>query len=117
MVNKIIIFIIFFFSVPCFSQTMLSCPKAMPTDHPEFCASFKVAAQCHCVMSGLPSGMCSNMKLLYDRLIAIFGSLQKICEYQHDTSTQDCLNAWNCYLLGGKDSTTKLCSSTGNACE
>ena len=36
-------------------------------------------------------------------MIAFFGSLQKACEYQQSTSTQDCLDNWTCYLNGGID--------------
>lgn len=104
-------------SICLWNIASFACPIALPTDNPNFCASFKTAAICYCTASGLPSGMCQNMKLLYARLMLVFGSLQKACEYQHYTTTEDCMNNWNCYLQGGIDSTGKLCSSTQLACE
>lgn len=94
----------------------LSCPQALPSDHPGFCSSFKSVAVCHCVESGFPEGKCQNMSTLYLLMIARFGSIQKACEYQHDTTTQICIDDWNCYRSGGRDSQGRLCSSTGNAC-
>lgn len=100
-----------------FSISGFSCPRALPTDSPNFCASFKVAAICYCTSSGLPAGMCQDMNQLYGRLITVFGSLQKACEYQHFTTTEDCINNWTCYRQGGIDSTGKLCSSNEHACQ
>lgn len=94
-----------------------SCPQALSNTHASFCPSFKAVAKCHCTESGLPSGMCEDMNALYNRMMYIFGSLQKVCEYQHDTSVQTCIDDWNCYRLGGKNSQGKLCSSTGRACQ
>jgi len=105
------------FSVSSFAATIYaSCPKAVPTNNPGFCGSFKSVATCHCTSSGLPSGMCQDMNVIYKRMISIFGSVQKACEYQKDTSVQDCMNDWLCYRTGGTDSTGNLCSGTGKAC-
>ena len=90
----------------------LACSKALPTDNLKFCASFKTVATCYCTSSGLPAGMCQDMNALYNRMIGVFGTLQKACQYQKYTSVQDCMDNWNCYRFGGKDSTGKLCSST-----
>ena len=95
----------------------LACSKAVPTDSPKFCGSFKTAAICYCTSSGLPAGMCQDMDSLYKRMIGVFGTLQKACEYQKYTTTQDCINNWNCYRFGGNDSTGKLCSSTQKSCQ
>ncbi|RUR05419.1 hypothetical protein [Legionella sp. km772] len=94
-----------------------TCPKALPTNNAGFCASFKVAAVCHCTTSGLPAGMCQDMNALYNRMIGLFGSVQKACQYQKDTTTQNCIDSWSCYRSGGKDSQGRLCSSTGNSCK
>lgn len=94
-----------------------NCPQALPTSDAGFCPSFKSVAECHCVESGLPKKMCQDVQVIYNRMIAMFGSVQKACEYQHDTSTQNCIDDWNCYRLGGKDSQGKLCGGTGNACK
>ncbi|WP_173236757.1 hypothetical protein [Legionella antarctica] len=99
-----------------FSLSVFSCPGALPTDHVNFCASFRTAATCYCTSSGLPAGMCQDMTALYNRLIGVFGSLQKACEYQRYTTTQDCMDNWNCYRLGGIDSHGRLCSSNQLAC-
>lgn len=105
------------FSLSSFAATNYSnCPQAAPTNDPSFCASFKSVASCHCVESGLPSGMCQNMNTIYNLMIARFGSIQKSCEYQRDTSTQTCIDDWNCYRSGGKDSQGRLCSGTGKVC-
>lgn len=116
MIKKIVALCICFFSVSTFSA-ISACPSAVPSSDPGFCSSFKVAAQCHCTSSGLPMGMCTNMKTLYTRMISMFGSVQKACEFQHDTATQNCVDDWNCYLNGGTNSQNELCSSTGSACE
>lgn len=100
-----------------FTLSTFACSNAQPTDTPGFCATFKTAATCYCSSSGLPPIMCQDMSMLYARLISVFGSLQKACEYQHNTSTQDCVDSWNCYLKGGLDSRGKQCSSTGKACQ
>ncbi len=92
------------------------CPKAEPASSPNFCASFKAAAECHCRASGLRPEMCVNYNSIYQRMIVTFGSLQRACEYQHDTSTQECMNDWNCFRSGGVTSTSELCSGTGAAC-
>jgi hypothetical protein len=94
-----------------------ACSNALPTDNPGFCSSFKSVATCYCTNSGLPSGMCQDMNALYNRMIGMFGSLQKACEFQHYTTTQDCVDNWNCYRLGGVDSRGRLCSSNRNACQ
>jgi len=95
----------------------LSCPQAASTDSPGFCPSFKSVAQCHCTSSGLPASLCQDMNSIYKRMIAIFGSEQRACEYQKDTSTQNCLDDWACYRNGGKDSQGRACSSTGLSCQ
>ena len=93
-----------------------ACTNALPTNDAGFCASFKSVAACYCTSSGLPAGMCQDPRSLYNRMLIIFGSLQKACAYQHYTTTQDCMDNWNCYLQGGIDSQGKFCSSTGRAC-
>lgn len=112
MIKKLFITFMCFVSVSSFA-----CPRAVPTNDVNFCASFKAAATCYCTSSGLPSGMCQDMNQLYFRMLTVFGSLQKACEYQTYTSVQDCMNNWNCYLHGGVDSTGKSCSSTQKACQ
>ena len=94
-----------------------NCPQALPATDPNFCSSFKSSAECHCVSHGLPEGICSNMNSLYDMLIIRFGTLNRVCEYQQDTTTQTCMDDWNCYRLGGTDSQGNACSSTGKACQ
>lgn len=114
-------------SLPCFAtttantQTMpkamtMGCPQAVPTTDPNFCSSFKSVAQCHCIDSGLPASICQDVNTIYNRMISIFHSVQRACEYQRDTSTQTCIDDWNCYRLGGADSKGGLCSSTGSIC-
>jgi len=108
---------VFFLSSTSFATTLGTCPPGTETNSPSFCSSFKLAAQCHCTSSGLPKGMCMNMRSLYDRMTSIFGSVRRACEYQRDTSTQNCMDSWSCYRSGGSTSQNNLCSGTGNACE
>lgn len=112
MIKQIFAFFIYFCSFSAFS-----CINALPTDNVNFCPSFKTAAVCYCTSSGLPGGMCQDMNTLYNRMLSVFGSLQKACEYQKYTSTQDCMDNWNCYRLGGVDSRGRRCSSTGMKCQ
>ena len=109
---KVFFTAVFFF----FSTLALACNRAAPTDSPQFCTSFKAAASCYCTSSGLPTGMCQDMNALYSRMLFIFGTLQRACEYQKYTSTQDCIDNWNCYLRGGIDSKGKLCNGTKRSC-
>jgi hypothetical protein len=57
-----------------------------------------------------------DIKLIYNRMIAIFGTIEKACNFQVETSVQTCIDDWQCYLKGGKDTQGGLCSSTGKAC-
>lgn len=98
------------------SSVSLACPQATPTNAPNFCATFRVAAQCHCTSSGLPTRMCKSIQLLYHRMISIFGAVEKACEYQHDTTKENCIDSWNCYLNGGVNAEGNLCSGTGRTC-
>ncbi|MDF1677094.1 MAG: hypothetical protein P1U32_00155 [Legionellaceae bacterium] len=107
------------FAIAFFFSSVLSaaaCPTAAPTDSPKFCASFQTAARCHCTAGGLPTAMCSNVRLLYQRLLVTFGTLEKTCEFQHDTTKENCMDSWKCYLNGGKNTAGKLCNGTGRSC-
>lgn len=99
------------------SASALACDFAVPTDNPNFCPSFKAVAICHCTTSGLPAGICQDVNALYNRMLAVFGSLKRACEYQKFTTPQDCMDNWNCYLKGGVDSRGRLCSGTQKACQ
>ncbi|MFI4919667.1 MAG: hypothetical protein ACHP65_08945 [Legionellales bacterium] len=98
------------------SITSIACSAALPTNDANFCSSFQSVAPCYCTSSGLPTSMCQNMNVLYSRMIGLFGSLQKACEYQRYTSVQDCVDNWNCYRLGGINSHGQNCSATQKAC-
>ncbi len=100
----------------CFAPAFAACPQATPSNTAGFCSSFKLVAQCHCSSSGLPRGMCTNMQSIFDRMSSMFGSVRRACEFQHDTSTQKCVDAWNCYRSGGLTSQGELCNSTGSSC-
>ena len=104
-------------SFTSFATIFGACPAAVPISGSGFCSSFKSVAQCHCTASGLPNGMCTNMKTIYDRMMSMFGSVRRACEYQHDTSVQNCIDAWVCYRSGGTTSQNELCSGTGRSCE
>ncbi|HSW70759.1 MAG TPA: hypothetical protein VLH77_02125 [Gammaproteobacteria bacterium] len=110
------LFLIIFLTVPCFSA-VTPCPQAEPISSPNFCASFRTSAICHCVLSGLPEGMCQDIPELYERMIALFGSVETACAYQQDASQQTCLDDWQCYRVGGSNAEGQLCSASGNKCE
>lgn len=99
-----------------FSVYAGGCPNASLPSDANFCASFKAAAECHCRSSGLRPDMCKNYDMIYKRMIATFGSVQRACEFQHDINTQECIDDWNCFRSGGATSNSQLCSGTGAAC-
>jgi hypothetical protein len=114
MIKKITILLTCFSSISCFAIS--SCPPAASTASPGFCTSFAKSAICYCTLTGLPGGMCSNLGILYGRMIGMFGSLANACAHQHDTTQQNCIDSWNCYRYGGTNSQGQLCSSLGKAC-
>ncbi|MDR3476427.1 MAG: hypothetical protein P4M14_00165 [Gammaproteobacteria bacterium] len=99
------------------TSNSFACGQAFPDTDPHFCSSFKEVAICHCVGAGLPRAACQNMHTLYSRMIGMFGSLERACAFQKDTSTQACIDDWKCYLNGNEDSAGRLCSGTGFTCE
>lgn len=115
MKNKVVAFVIGLYTSVSFAY-LNACPPALPSNAPGFCSSFKMSAECYCTASGLPRGMCTNMDLLYNRMVSTFGSLNKACEFQRDTPVQTCVDAWNCYRQGGQNSKHELCNSTGRSC-
>lgn len=116
MIRMTAVSLICMFSSACFAA-QTACPPSAPTNSTGFCATFKQSAECYCTSSGLPRGMCGDMNKLYNRMVGMFGTLQRACEFQHNTSTQACIDDWNCYRSGGNNSQNEPCSSTGNACE
>ncbi len=115
MIEKILVLFMYLFSI-FGATTVFACPMATPTTSAEFCQSFKVAAQCHCSSSGLPARMCQDMNIIYERMLAVFRDVKKACEFQHDTSVQNCIDSWHCYRDGGLNSNNELCSGTGSSC-
>ncbi len=116
MMRRCLICLALFFSVVC-GVFAGNCPFATPASNSGFCNSFHVAAECRCTASGLPRGMCANMTLLYNRMLSMFGSVERACQFQHDTSFDVCIEDWKCYRQGGVDSHGELCNSTGLVCE
>jgi hypothetical protein len=111
MMKKILVVCMYFFSVSAFA-----CGNSLPTNDPNFCHSFQEVAKCHCNARGVP-GYCRDMPTIYSSMKAIFGSLEAACKFQHDVSPQECVNDWNCYFTGGKDSLGRKCSSTMAKCQ
>jgi hypothetical protein len=121
--KKIFTLFLCIFSLSCFASSNIThyslhaCSIAPPTTDPTFCSAFKKIAQCHCQEDGhLPAGMCQDMNTIYSRMIATFGSQDAACRWQKDTPYQECMDDWNCYRLGGKNSAGGLCSGTGAKC-
>jgi len=106
--------------VSCSSSLMAfprsNCSRALPDNDQGFCESFKSSAECHCEES-MPGFMCHNMDLLYRLMIGRYGSVQKACESQQEAPAQECIDGWNCYRMGGRDSLGRLCSGTGEVCK
>lgn len=115
MLRTLITLMTCFFAFSSFAST-LSCPQALPTNSPNFCQSFKDVAQCHCT-EALPKQLCANMKMIYQRMIGIYGTVERACKSQRDTSTQNCIDDWKCYRNGGNNANGEPCSNTGNKCE
>ena len=122
---RVFLFSIFFFiamtgslfSMPVFTKLIpKSCPLAGATDSAAFCDAFRQSAKCHCHAAGMPGIFCANMSFVYNAMIHIYGTLESACAHQHDTPKAICIDDWNCYRLGGKDSVGKLCSGTGRVC-
>jgi len=114
--NKKIIFSICFFSVFSLRLFAANCPVTPPYDAPEYCSSFEVIARCYCMGSGLPAKICQDVHLVYSRMMATFGSLDRACKFQKNSSYHQCMDSWQCYLNGGQASTGVLCNGNGLPC-
>ena len=112
--KKIIFFLSFLYSTSIFAFT--SCPQALPTTDANFCSSFSDVAVCHCLASGLPRSACPDVNTIYKRMLIIFGSVERACNFQRNTDVQTCIDDWNCFNNGGSDSHGGLCSNSGKAC-
>lgn len=98
------------------SVSQADCPSADPAS-PGFCDAFKAASVCYCTSyATLPKNRCSNMALVYKMMVASLGTLQRACDFQRNTSAQECIDDWNCYNYGGVTSTGQLCNGNGHAC-
>jgi hypothetical protein len=105
----------YFISIHCFAVTPVSqhtlstsfinpagssCGRAVPTNDPGFCASFKSVAYCHCAVEhGMPGAICNDMNRLLQIMIATYGNLWNVCSprVQHDAPQQECVDDWNFY--------------------
>lgn len=98
MIRSIFIALLFLFDTVSFAAS--NCGKALPIDNAGFCSSFKSTAICHCTSKGLPQYICQNMPLLYKQMTTIYGSLDRACSAQKETTQADCVANWNCYKTG-----------------
>lgn len=98
----------FFAGLLCLFSTITfgACGDAKPVNDVGFCSSFKSVATCYCTTAGLPKPLCTDMKMLYTRIVSIYGSLEKGCANQRNTTPQNCIANWNCYRLGKAQQTT-----------
>ncbi len=94
------------------------CPKTKPMDSKKFCSSFEGVVKCVCLANIHSSFMCRSMSVIYMTILAKFGSIEKFCndKHQYRVPPQQCIDEWNCYRNGGKNSQGVLCSGTGNRC-
>ena len=98
------------------SNNVFSCATIGDFESSNFCQAFDEIAKCHCAQTGLPAKLCQNVSLIYSRMISTFGSIEKACRFQKDTSLKNCIDAWKCYREGGQLSNGKFCSGTGLPC-
>lgn len=98
------------------AHTHPNCAHAALPNQRNFCAGFRASASCYCTSAGLPNSMCQDISHIYQRMLLVFDSVQKACEFQHDTNKQICMDSWKCYREGGKDSQGHWCNQTGQAC-
>ena len=90
-----------------------NCAVASDSDS-QFCVNFKKAVQGCCPIPGL------SMQKIYNMMIAVYGSLQNACEKnaaKYGGTAQTCLDQWNCYWNGGKDSVGNSCDGDGVRCD
>lgn len=91
-----------------------SCPQALSVSDPNFCGSFVTAAECYCAEK-LPAGVCRDMNVIYERMMGLFLTIDRACQYQanvyHSVTAEVCKDDWNCYL-SGHDSKGKACNPT-----
>lgn len=100
------------FPVSSTDQASNQCVVASDTVS-NFCDLFKSAVT-DC--SPLPL----SMHALYAMMVTVYGTLQTACQKQasqYGSDPQTCVDQWNCYWNGGKDSHGGLCSGTGKLCE
>ncbi len=104
----------------CFAGTpkTTACAMALPIDNPSFCSSFQTSATCNCEEKAPwpPSFYCATMDRIYNAMKLRYGSLENACANQTKTPQQMCIDDWNCYRNGGRDSRGLLCSGSGRAC-
>lgn len=119
MIKKCFLFFVSFLSFSSFAATDVSanCGQALATDNPNFCESFRTVAECHCLAKGYPRLVCHDMSKLYNLMLLVYWSQKSACEHQNETTVQTCMDDWDCYRVGGKDSQGKMCSMTGKSCK
>lgn len=103
-------------SLPAFSAND-DCPPAVATKNPNFCGSFITAATCRCNKAGgIPKEICGDIKKIYKYMISYYGSQQRACAIQKETTPRICEDDWNCFWKGGEDSNHNPCSGNKKAC-
>ena len=123
MIKKLLVVLLVCFGICSFTfanelpeySSLASCPGATATNDPNFCASFTASAVCHCAAT-MPACKFYSVSKIYTLMLSKYGTLAAACGSQNDTTQQTCIDDWNCYLLGGTDSSGNVCSSTGQAC-
>lgn len=101
----------------CFFTTLVFSCETAPLADPAFCGKFKASTECNCRALGLPSFLCQDNKALYNYMLSAYGTLDRACNAQRNTTPQICRDSWNCYFKGGTASDGSICSSTGARCD
>jgi hypothetical protein len=101
----------------CLSLSSYACNDAADTSSSNFCPTFRSSVYCYCTdVWKMPGTLCQDMNRVYSMMVDTHGSLERACEFQKNTPKQRCIDNWNCYHNGGRDSHGALCSSTGRSC-
>lgn len=94
------------------------CPITPAVTSNKFCSGFKKVVTCECDKMA-PFNIhyfCRSMSVIKNNMDRYYGGVAKSCKQQKKAPYQDCMDHWNCYLHGGRDSKGHLCNSSGKSC-
>lgn len=92
-------------------SSVTACPDSPSHLASNFCPGFYTAVMCNCD-EHFPAGYCEgslHVQGIYNKMIAMYGSLATACQKNDPAAPQECIDQWNCYLNGGKDAAGRNC--------